>query len=125
MTYIYGTLEHCVDELWKRIDWEKQKCPEVDFAAIVNQSSKSLKEARQDACAWFGIKNVTEMFNGENIALIVNYYGGGGFECIELIDDSEDTKEALMSRIGNSTDMAGYGILDPEDVTLFEIKEEG
>lgn len=121
MAYIYGTLKKCVDELWKRIDWEKKYCPEVNFVAIVDESSVSVEEAWKSAEAWFGIKDVTKMFQSENIELIINYYGGGGLECIELIDDSEDTKLALMQRIGNATDMAGYGILNPEDTTLFEM----
>ena len=121
MIYIYGTLKKCVDELWKRIDWEKKSCPAVDFAAVIDENCKTTEDARKDAEAWFGIKDVTKMFQSENIELIINYYGGGGLECIELIDDSEDTKLALMQRIGNATDMAGYGILNPEDTTLFEI----
>ena len=35
--------------------------------------------------------------------------------------DNDYQKEMLMSRIGNSTDLTGYGILDPNDYTLFEI----
>ena len=128
--YIYGTLKECVDKLWERIDWENGKFPEFDYAAIVSEDCKTIKEAIKDAEAWFGCKDITKMFQGDTFSLVFGYYAGGVAESMEFEawstdhhDDDEENKERMMACIGNSTDRNGYGILEPNDYILFDTFE--
>lgn len=123
--YIYGTLKECVDELWKRIDWKNRKFPDFDYAAFVGEDERNIDEVRHQADGWFGCKDVGNLYNADTFTLIFAHYSGGGVESMELWnDDDTDRKQMLIDRIGNSTDLCGYGILDPNDYTLFEIITE-
>jgi len=126
--YIYGTLRECVDELWKRIDFVKMKFPIFSFAAVVSDDITDPDQFAWDAEAWFRCVDVTKMFQGDSytgFSLIFGYYGGTVTECMELFmessDDEKSLKETFMQRIGNSTDLYGYGILAPDDYTVFEV----
>ena len=118
----YGTLRECVDELWKHIDFENLEMPKVDFAASAMENAKSAYEAYHNSEGWFGFQDVGDKFDCDKISLMFAHYGGGGIESLELTgEDEESEKEYLMQRIGSSTDACGYGVLEPDDMTVFEL----
>lgn len=121
-TVVYGTLEECVNEYYKRIDFENGTAPNVDYAASVWEDCEDVLDAYESAEGWFGIKDISEEFNSDTVTLLFGHYGGGGVESLELYgDDPETEKEILMQRIGSSTDDCGYGVLEPQDYTVFEL----
>ena len=120
---IYGTLRECVDELWKIIEENDYTyCPRVDFAAVVDEDAENGKEAYESAEGWFGFKDYGDDFNTDTISLCFAHYCGGGVAAMEIdLEHGEDQKEILMNTIGYSTDQCGYGVLEPNDMTVFEI----
>ena len=123
---IYGTLRECVDEVFKRIDFEKTfpKFPDFDFAAIVEeglQPADFSTDPTDNAESWFGCKDLGRVYQTDTISLFIGHYTGGGIESMELRgEDPEREKETLMVRMGASTDNIGFGVLDPDDYTMFE-----
>ena len=120
---IYGTLRECVDELWKIVS-RFPRFPRVDYAVIVDEEAKSADEAYDSAEGWFGFKDVGYEFDCDTISLFFAHYGGGGITAVEIDDHcyEDEQKEILMQRIGESTDSCGYGVLEPGDLTVFEVK---
>lgn len=116
-TIIYGTLRECVDELWDRMDLAHM--PKVNYAASVCEDEDSAEEAYGSAEGWFGFADLGSEFDSDTVMLLFGHWGGGGIECMELTGDEEE-KEILMERIGSSTDSCGYGVLEPDDITVFE-----
>ena len=122
-TYIYGTLEECVNEYWKRIDFENGTAPNVDYAASVLEDCVDCDDALDSAQGWFGFKNVKEAFDSDDIVFLFGHYGGGGVESLEVTGEYEMEKDLLMRRIGSSTDECGYSVLEPQDYTLFLVND--
>ena len=124
--FIYGTLQECVDDLFERIDLTKP-FPEFDFAAEVIEDSEDADIVYDNATGWFGCKDMAKEFDSNLFELIICYYGGSGLECVEVGEDDgsfiEEEKRAMISVIGNATDIAGYGVLNPNDYTIFEYKK--
>lgn len=120
---VYGTLKECVNELWKEIDFKTHKFPRVDYAANVWDSAENAQEAFDGAEGWFGFADTSNLFDCDTFTLLFAHYGGGGVESMEMYygAEEEDLKEMLMQRIGSSTDQCGYGVLEPNDYTVFEI----
>ena len=117
-TILYGTLKECVDELWKTMDLAH--FPKVNYAASVMEDEESVKHAYDYASGWFGFADLGSEFDSDTVVLLFGHWGGGGVEVMELAGD-ESEKEILMQRIGSSTDKCGYGVLEPNDMTVFEI----
>ena len=117
-TIIYGTLKECVDELWKTMDLVN--FPKVNYAASVCENEESVKYAYDNASGWFGFADLGSEFDSDTVVLLFGRWGGGGVEVMELTGD-EDEKGILMQRIGSSTDKCGYGVLEPNDMTVFEV----
>ena len=121
---IYGTLEECVDELFKRIDFGKAKFPDFDFAAVVEEDLKQEdfpSDPTDAAESWFGCKDLGRVYQTDTISLFIGHYTGGGIESMELRgEDIESEKETLIARIGIATDDVGLGVLNPDDPTMFE-----
>lgn len=119
----YGTLKECVDELYKLIDFEHKEIPRVSYSASTTINAETAYEAYTTAEGWFGFTDVGDVFDCDTISLMFAHYGGGGIECLELYgEDEELEKELIMQRIGNSTDSCGYGVLEPDDWTVFELE---
>lgn len=116
MTIIYGTLRECVNEYWKRIEDR----PKVNYAAEVVENEESAEKAYGFASGWFGFTDVSDKFDSDTNVLLFGHWGGGGIECMEITGDEEE-KEILMQKIGASTDSCGYGVLEPDDITVFEL----
>lgn len=125
---IYGTLQECTNELFEMIDFDNADFPDFDFAASVSEDCENEDDAYEEAEGWFGVKDLGENFDCDTISLMCAHYGGGGIRALELSYDSDevDQKNDFMRMIGESTDEIGYGVLEPNDYTVFEIiKEKG
>ncbi len=121
---IYGTLKECVEELFKRIENCGGIFPEFDFCADCLEEAKSMKEAYNSSSGWFGCKDISELFdNTQSYSLVLDYYGGGATESADLDMTDREDMEIIISRIGSCTDNIGYGVLNPNDYTIFEFKE--
>lgn len=119
---IYGTLRKCVDEVYKLINFDHLEMPTISYSASTMKNAKTAYEAYRSAEGWFGIVNVRGTFDSDAIVMLFGHFGGGGIESLELNgEDEEEEKELIIQKIGSSTDSCGYGVLAPDDITVFEL----
>lgn len=121
--YIYGTLNECVDELYKLIDFDNRKFPEFDFAAWVDEdlTVDDFRETKYPADlgeSWYGCKDISDLFDADTFNIVFGHYGGGGIVALEVVGDYEpEEKRDIIKCIKISTDE-----LDEDSYTLFEIR---
>lgn len=124
--FIYGTIEECVNEIWKMIDFYDMEAPDFDFCGDVREDItetgiKNASTASELGNEWYGCK-VNRDFDPfkESINLIFGYYGGGYFDSICIWDEDEEFKDVIIRKICDATE------LKPDWKTVFEIiKKEG
>lgn len=119
----YGTLRECVDELFTMIDFDNREFPAFDFASNVDEDYETVESAWNDAESWHGVKPITHLFGCDTISIVIAHYSGGGIQSMEFYDDSseDELKEMLIRKICESVDDIGYGWLNEDEYTVFEI----
>lgn len=121
---IYGTLNECVNEIWKMIDYDTLQFPNFDYAALVSEdlTLEDLKRLGNNAgSSWFGVKNMTNVFDSDTISLFTGHYSGGGINSLEI--DEYSKPEDLIDMIIYSTEDMSVEVKADEYV-LFELVEE-
>lgn len=101
--------------------------PECDFAiAEIKNENESLEAIAETSTGWFGIKSVETGFDSNNLNLIVDYYGGGCANLIEIFNGTEYIKDSVVldisSAIQKSFDFYGETV-DSETKLIVEFKE--
>ena len=84
--------------------------PDCDFAFANGLTESTLSEVESKAEDWFGIKAVDAGFDSNCLCLVVDYYGGGCAQMIQI--EEEDSRDAIETAILNGIirayDYAGY-----------------
>ncbi len=103
--------------------------PVINFAAEVNEYNKikitqGVRLDDIDACAWFGIRAITE-FNSSDLVIVCDYYGGGCAYLVSLYDgmSQEEIEESITKAVQESTEMGGYMISEDEMIYVEWINE--
>ena len=108
--YLYGTVEECVNEIWKRIDFDMMTMPSFDFCYNAFDNTEedviNAKDASNLGDGWFGCKANYE-FDPQHYSLniIIGYYGGGAFYSVCIYEDSEESKKELIEGICNAAEL--------------------
>lgn len=126
--FICGTVEECVNEIFKMIDWNKMEFPDFDFCSdgfFEDLTQEELDEAENITylgTGCYGCKRNSDFDSlRESIDLIFGYYGGGWFRSMCLDDDEyeDEYKKEMISIICEGAD------LRPEWYTAFELIKKG
>ena len=113
--FLYGTVEECVEEIWKRIDFENMEFPEFDFCNdpyddnITEDDLNNAEDGTDLGDGWSGCK-VNNDFDSKyaSFNLIFGYYGGGCFEALCICDGDENddrVKREMVSKICDVGDL--------------------
>ena len=91
---------------------------ECDFA-VLDEEYKNANEAVDNARGWFGIRDISNVFNSSNICLLIDYFGGGCGSYVEFDElsewwDNPTPEEVFWNAIKDTVDR-GEGNLKPED----------
>ncbi len=102
--YLYGTVEECVNEIWKRIDFDIMTMPSFDFCGDPYENTEddliNSKNGLGLGERWYGCKANYD-FDPQHYSLniILGYYGGGDFYSVCICEDNEDAKRELIEKI--------------------------
>ena len=103
--YLYGTVVECVNEIWKRIDFDKMTMPSFDFCGYPYEDNteddlKNAEDGTDLGERWYGCKaNYDFDPNHCSLNIILGYYGGGDFYSVCIYEDDEDAKRELIEKI--------------------------
>ena len=103
-----GYLLSCMDNDYSSLH---KPFPECSFA-ILEDEYKNADEAFPNASGWYGIREISSMFNSPNLCLLVDYWGGGCGNYVELDDTAEywsnpTPEELLWSAIEDTVERNG------------------
>lgn len=123
--YLYGTVEECVNEIWKRIDFDMMTMPSFDFCGdpdkedITEDDLNNAKDGTDLGSSWCGCRANYD-FDPQHYSLniIIGYYGGGDFYSICVYEDDEEYKKELLEKICKAAD------LNPDWNTIIEFDVE-
>ena len=120
---IYGTVEKCVNEVFRRIKFNGTPFPDFSWAVCVDEEVTDACDAYESASGWFGCRDVGGPLDAP-FSIIFNHYGGGGMECIELSEDYLETAKPLFTnKMLDSCDECGY-TLRKDDRIVIEFDKE-
>lgn len=105
------------------VDFTECTLPDYNVTVTIGEQSNIIVGAYNNACGWFGIRELKSPFDNQSSErqFISDYYGGGYFDCANLYTgdmDYEDIKKAVKSLVRNKNINSGSAMV------LWEVREE-
>lgn len=88
--------------------------PDIDKNNISKLCGENIKTFVLDQSGWFGCRTIPEsLFNTTDLILAFDYYGGGAFHTVTIIEDDEpwmitEAKKIMCATIINTLDYGGF-----------------
>lgn len=132
--FICGTVRECVTEIVRMINWDNMEIPDFDFCENCDLEGITLEDVEEAVAneislgsGWYGAKNVSHIFDGKgnSIALLFGYYGGEGYEVVEIGYDEKSETNMIIDLICDAITNSTRGELRPDYDTVFELVEKG